>query len=216
MGAEGCFCLSPRHFGRPKEVGRSVGWRKIPIALRIPPTWGFERYACFRQLSSSTVFAAYIGGVKRTSTAHIAFTVAAPRLARVLLVLLLAVAVKPERSLSATPIAEGEAWLKWSDETRVAYVSAYFWGHARGFRDGCEAAERISAGGKLKRPCTAEPPVYSKILEDYAGMVTEFYRSYSTDRSVPIFQLLDGMSDKRNLTIQQMHEYFGDSAKRSQ
>jgi hypothetical protein len=154
--------------------------------------------------------------VKRTDIARVAFSVAAPRPTRLLLVLLLAIAVNPGSSLGATPTAEGEAWLKWSDETRLAYVSAYFSGHARGFRDGCEDAERIHAGGKLKGPCTAEPPVYSKMLEDYAGMVTEFYRSYPTDRSVPIYQLLDGMSDKRNLTIQQMHEYFGGSAKRPQ
>jgi len=39
---------------------------------------------------------------------------------------------------------------------------------------------------------------------------------YPTDGQVQVFMLLDGMSDERNLTIQQLHEYDGLSAKKPQ
>lgn len=110
--------------------------------------------------------------------------------------------------------------MKWSDETRLAYVSAYLWGYGRGFRDGCEAGERIYSAGRSRglpgEKCIPEHPAYSKNLENYAGVITEFYRTYPDDKGVPIFKLLDGMSDQKSLTLKQMHEYYGSSARKSQ
>ncbi len=40
-------------------------------------------------------------------------------------------------------------------------------------------------------------------------VITDYYRSYPSDRYVPIFKVLEGLSDARNLTIQRMHEYYG-------
>lgn len=158
--------------------------------------------------------------MKRPEIAPAFLAVGAPRLASLLLVVLLVVALNPGRSFGANQFEAGDDWLKWSDETRLAYVSAYLWGHARGFRDGYEAGQRIYSTGKSVglpgEKCIPEHPGYSKNLEDYAGITTEFYRSYPNDRRVPIFKLLDGMSDKAKLTIQQMHEYYGPSAKKPQ
>ena len=64
--------------------------------------------------------------------------------------------------------------------------------------------------------CIPEHPAYSKNLEKYVGMITEFYHTYPGDKAVPIFKLLDGMSDQRNLTLKQMHEYYGSSVRKSQ
>lgn len=114
---------------------------------------------------------------------------------------------------ASSVLQTGEDWLKWNEEVRVHYVSAYIWGHGRGFRDGCTTGQQIySASASRGLPgekCIGKIPQYSKKLEDYAAMITHFYNSYAEDKQVPIFMLLDGMSDSSNLSIRQMHEYYG-------
>jgi hypothetical protein len=156
--------------------------------------------------------------VKRLEIPSVVLAVMPPRLAELLLVVFLAVVLNSGRSLAANAIVEGDEWLKWNDETRLAYVSAYIWGLERGFRDGCEAGQRVYAAGKPKglpaAKCLPEAPAYSKYSESYAAMITEFYRTHPDDKRVPIRLLLEGMSDQRNLTQEQMHEYYGSNAKK--
>ena len=154
--------------------------------------------------------------MKRLDIVSVAALVTPSRLTELLLVVFLAIVLSSGRGFGANAIVEGDDWLKWSDETRVAYVRAYLTGHALGFRDGCEAGQRVYAAGKPKglpgEKCLPEAPAYSKYLESYATMITEFYRTYPDDKRVTIGRLLDGMSDQRNLTQKQMHEYYGSNA----
>jgi hypothetical protein len=47
--------------------------------------------------------------------------------------------------------------------------------------------------------CIVELPVHSQNLEDYAATITRFYRAYPSDRQVPVFKLIEGLSDAKKL-----------------
>jgi hypothetical protein len=113
----------------------------------------------------------------------------------------------------------GEQWLSWSNDTRSSYVLGYLWGFGRGFAQGCRVGEEIYSGKPKGLPgekCVARAPKDSKSLEQYAEIITNYYRSYPADRNVPIPKLLDGLQREPNLTIEQMHEYFSSSARKTQ
>jgi hypothetical protein len=113
----------------------------------------------------------------------------------------------------------GEQWLSWSNDTRSAYVLGYLWGFGRGFSQGCRVGEETYSAKPKGLPgekCVARAPNYSKSLEQYAEIITNYYRSYPTDRSVPIPKLLDGLQREPDLTIEQMHEYYSSSARNTQ
>ena len=125
---------------------------------------------------------------------------------------LVALALSPTMSFAAKTMEAGGEWSKWSNETRFAYVSAYIHGQGRGFRDGCVVGEDLysvaKASGLPGEKCVAKAPSYSKHLEHYVATITEYYHLYRSDQNVPIFKILEGLSDARNLSIQQMHDYF--------
>jgi hypothetical protein len=81
----------------------------------------------------------------------------------------------------------------------MVYVSAYIWGNARGFRDGCEAGEKMYSIAKLHglpgEKCIPRYASYSRKLVDYADGITGYDSAYPADRYVPIFKVLEGLSD---------------------
>src|SRR5713101_5168326 len=123
--------------------------------------------------------------------------------ARVLLTFLIAVAFSPTTSFATDAFEAGNDWLKWNNETRLAYASAYVRGHGRGFRDGCVVGQEVYSVGKSSglpgEKCVAKLAPYSKPLEEYVAVITEYYHSYPSDREVPIFRVLEGLSDARSL-----------------
>jgi hypothetical protein len=136
---------------------------------------------------------------------------------KTLLIFLIVTSVMPTMGFAADAFETGDDWLKWSNDARLAYVSAYLHGQGRGFRDGCVVAEKVysvNASGLPGEKCIAKVPTYSKPLEVYTATITEYYRSYSSDRNVPIFKILEGLSDARALTLRQMHEYFPSALRR--
>jgi hypothetical protein len=118
----------------------------------------------------------------------------------------------------STPFPGGDDWSAWSNDTRISYISTYMFGYARGFRDACETGQEIYSNDKLPRAprdkCFERAYKYSKNLEDYAEKITAYYREFPNDRKVPVFKLIEGLSDSRNLTLQKMHEYYGSSQER--
>jgi len=132
-------------------------------------------------------------------------------LARVLVIVLLSSVM----GIAANDVAEGEQWLKWSDETKFGYVSAYVVGFDSGVFQACKEAERMWRPKSTDLPgreCRQQVPGHSKKLEYYVSTITDYYHSYPEDRYVTIHTLLDGLSDARNLTIEQMHQYYGRSS----
>lgn len=127
-------------------------------------------------------------------------------------------------AVSASAFENGNDWLRWNSDTRGAYVSGYLFGHAighaRGFRDGCVAGQRTYLVGKAHglpgEKCIPKHPGYSRGLEEYVRDISEYYSAYPADAYVPIFKVLDGLSDKQKLTAEQMHEYFSASSRRPQ
>jgi hypothetical protein len=136
---------------------------------------------------------------------------------KALLIFLITGSVTPTMGFAADAFEAGIDWLKWSNNARVVYVSAYLLGQGRGFRDGCVLGEELysaKVNGLPGEKCIAKLPTYSKTPETYAATITEYYRSYPRDRDVPIFKILEGLSDARALTLRQMHEYFPGSVRR--
>jgi hypothetical protein len=122
-------------------------------------------------------------------------------------------------SFAADARSEGEQWLKWSDETRSAYVAGYLWGFGQGFSQGCTIGQEtysVKPTGLPGEKCVAKIPSELKNPEQYAEIITNYYRSYPSDRNVAVRRLLDGLQRKPDLTIEQMHEYYPSSAKKMQ
>jgi hypothetical protein len=112
--------------------------------------------------------------------------------------------------------SEGEQWLRWSDETRLAYVTGYVLGFGKGFHRGCQIGEETYSdklSGLPGERCLAKIPNESKSPEEYAEIITNYYRLYPADRYVSLLRLLDGLQRMPDLTIQKMHEYYPSSAK---
>lgn len=130
---------------------------------------------------------------------------------RLFLVFSLAVALGCE-ALAANPFETGDNWMRWNDDAKLQYISAYLLGNSRGFRDGCEMGQQTYSADKAGLPgekCIGKVAKYSKNMEEYVKLITDYYNAYPDDRSVPIFKLIEGLSDARNLTIQKMHAYYG-------
>jgi hypothetical protein len=135
------------------------------------------------------------------------------RLTSLLCFFLLACLLDSGRSSATKSIAEGEEWLNWGDDTKMIYLLAYLQGYDRGFSQGCKTAQKAGsiskAAGLPGEKCLAHQPGYPESLEYYATKITEYYRTYSTDRYVTIRTVLDGLSSARNLTLQAIHSYNG-------
>ena len=119
-------------------------------------------------------------------------------------------------TLGANPPSPGESWLKWNEEARTAYVEGYLWGHEGGAYEACRVAEKMwlpKPTGLPGEKCVAKMPKYSNTPEYYVGMITQYYRSYPADQSLPIRRLLEGMTDGHPITIKQLHESYS-SARR--
>ncbi len=114
---------------------------------------------------------------------------------------------------------EGGRWLKWNGETKLQYVEAYSLGFQRGFYQACKVAVKtMSAAAKSQESafdeCHRQVQRHSRYMEEYVQSITDYYSSYPDDLNVDISELLEGLSDSQHLTIQQMHEYYGPSAKK--
>ena len=115
--------------------------------------------------------------------------------------------------LAMEPFPKGDDWMSWGAETKLAYVSAYVQAYVEGFRVGCDAGKEAYAKQIPKwdagERCVGRGKTFSKREEDYVDKITEYYQSYPTDRHVQVGKILDGLCDERQLTPQQMHQYYG-------
>jgi hypothetical protein len=89
----------------------------------------------------------------------------------------------------------------------------------RGFYDACTVAERMwvpHPKGLPGHDCVAKMPGLSKTTDECAEVITEYYRAYPAENTVPVRKLLEGLLSPRNLTVRQLHEEYGPGAKRTQ
>ena len=113
----------------------------------------------------------------------------------------------------------GGRWSEWSAETRLQYVEAYVVGHQRGFYEACEVALKANlpdtaARQRSVQDCQGKNPRYSKYMDDYAGLITSYYRTYPEDLNLDLSELLGAFSDSEHLSIRQVHQYYGRSVKK--
>ncbi len=109
--------------------------------------------------------------------------------------------------------AEGEEWLRWAEDVRIEYVSSYLAAFSHGFHFACKAMQDAATTSKSGEPpmevCMRNLPRYSKTLDLYAARITQFYRRYPSDRFATVQEIMDYMSDSRDLNVQQIHEDLG-------
>jgi hypothetical protein len=124
---------------------------------------------------------------------------------------LLTVLLSPRMCFPADGVSDGERWLKWNDEARVAYIDGYLWGLEGGYYEACRVAEKMWVTRPTGLPgekCVEKMPKYSKSSNHYAELITDYYRSYPGDRGVLVRRLLQGLTDDHTETLQQLHEEF--------
>ncbi len=110
----------------------------------------------------------------------------------------------------------GDAWLKWNEDARTAYVSGYVWGYDRGFHDACAVAEKMWVKKRVGLPgheCVAKIASVPMAPEQYATAMTDYFRAYPEDRGIELRRVIEGLTTRPKMTVEQMHEYFGPTAK---
>jgi len=116
------------------------------------------------------------------------------------------------QTVSAAQICcEGEEWLKWSAETKTAYLAALLFGTDRGFGDGCfEGLQASSSPNEIDeralRACLSKRPRFGKDIAVYVHRVTGFYQAYPKDRALTVQQVFREFSDDRDRTAKQVHQ----------
>ena len=113
----------------------------------------------------------------------------------------------------------GLYWLALSEDARVAYVYGYVWGYQGGFYKACQVAEAMWVAHPKGLPghdCAAKMDGLPKTPEDSAKIITQYYRSYPADCGVPVRRLLEALLSSTNITVPQLHERYGASAKKIQ
>jgi hypothetical protein len=114
-----------------------------------------------------------------------------------------------------TGSAQGKVWLNWDRETRLGFVRGYLVGVRVGNRTGCSSYERLAgtraATSLAEIPlskCLANGPTFSKPPEEYANIITQFYRMYPKDVGLNLETLLWLLSDEQAKTPQQADAWF--------
>lgn len=123
----------------------------------------------------------------------------------------------PTPAQSAWVGKEGEIWLRWSIETRNAYVYAYVEGLTHGFSGGCNSGLEYLSSKRSYMPnevqnyltgCAKTGPIQIAEIDDAAIVrsITLFYRSYPQQRFLNIsdvlLKLLAGQS------VERIHQEF--------
>jgi hypothetical protein len=105
---------------------------------------------------------------------------------------------------------EGDRWLRWSSDTREAYVFAYVLGYSNGFARGCTQAieaESHSLEGNVKgdaaHACRQKAPDFSKGPTYFAKSITDFYGRYPEDRDIYIDELIQSFA--HGLGVEEAH-----------
>lgn len=110
-----------------------------------------------------------------------------------------------------TGVAEGKIWLHWNRTMRLGFVRGYLTGFRVGNQTGCLSNDKLS-GAHTPAPlkatsiakCLAGAPEFSKTPEDYANLMTQFYRAYPKDVGLNLQTLLALLSDSQTRTPAQI------------
>jgi len=106
--------------------------------------------------------------------------------------------------VSAPHIRSGRDWLLWSPEQRLLFVESYRAGYIRGTADACAGAIALVPPGHSfdlshdpTAVCLQHAKAYSKPVEYYTGLITEFYRKCPKYEAAPDVYLMMQLTDDR-------------------
>ena len=107
--------------------------------------------------------------------------------------------------------ADGNEWLRWGQDTRDLYVTAFAHGMMRGYSQGCQAAISTAIpsidGPKVPEAfnrCWSRYPISSRDSIQLVGAITEFYKKYPDRRSLNASDIL--LKLHAGLSIDQIYE----------
>lgn len=96
----------------------------------------------------------------------------------------------------------GEDWLSWTQPLRSSFIEGFITGYLRGASAACNAADDLfelgmahSANDRPSERCYKRVALYSKKSSVYADVITQFYRSNSQYKLVPVAYLLSFLKD---------------------
>ena len=105
------------------------------------------------------------------------------------------------------PRRSGEDWLSFTAQTRSYLVGAYLDGYLAGKIDACAAAGDLFEQGPVHDPkdsadrrCFRKAKSYSRDVDDYIGVLTDFYTKYPQHRNIPDLYLIQILTDDRYTT----------------
>jgi hypothetical protein len=111
----------------------------------------------------------------------------------------------PTAALAERTCCEGDAWLKWNQNRREAYVRGYIIGYTDGFVRACE--EAASFAPRPTRPGFDNFPV-NKCLDrkwnfskgiDLSKDITAFYKRYPENRNLFFEEILEQLGQGKSL-----------------
>jgi len=113
-----------------------------------------------------------------------------------------------------SPPLGGEEWLSLTPQTKSYLIGAYLDGYLAGKIDACAAADDLFAEQKpihdpkdsVDQRCVRKAKSYSKDVDDYIGVLTDFYTKYPQHRNIPNLYLIQILTDDRYTTADGIYQ----------
>ncbi len=119
-------------------------------------------------------------------------------------------------STSSVPRAQsgtGREWLAWTPAERSAFMNGYLTGYLRGTSKACNATDYLfevdkphSTADRPSERCHGRVESYSKDLDAYTTVLTDFYKKHPQYENVPSAYLLSFLTDNQFKSADELYE----------
>jgi hypothetical protein len=107
---------------------------------------------------------------------------------------------------------QGDAWMKWSRDSRENFVFGYISGYSTAYGNVCRQMA-VEPNVKVKpgyenlpmNVCLQGQLDFSKGTEYFVKNITDFYARYPGDRDIEIYEVVEQLAD--NLSLEQIHHH---------
>jgi hypothetical protein len=107
----------------------------------------------------------------------------------------------------------GQEWVSWSPEQRGTFIDGFVTGYVMGARRACDVTNDLFEVGKMQRlgkdpsaRCSARLELYSKDLQSYTTVLTDFYTQHPNYQNIPVVYLMRFLSDSQFKTSDELYQ----------